>query len=124
MRGILIDPFTREVKEIDTGGSLVEIYNELGVEIVTVLSIDGDNALYLDDEGLMVPKETQEYWHWRGSNQPYAGRGLILGTLDDGDNSDATMTASEVAKRVTFLDKSNVAPEEYTGWTIMAWDGQ
>lgn len=121
MRGILIDPFTREVKEIDTSGSLIEIYNDLGVDVVTVLSIDMENALYLDDEGLLVPKESQEYWQWHGSNQPYAGRGLILGVLDDGDNSDSTMTAEEVASRVTFLDKANINPSDYTSWTVMTW---
>jgi hypothetical protein len=121
MRGILIDPFTRTVSEIETSGKLAEIYELLGVELVTVVSVGEDQSLFLDDEGLLVPKADQEYWNWKGSNQPYAGRGLILGLDDEGDNIDATMGSLEAAMLVTFLDKEGLDPESYLGFSIHTW---
>jgi hypothetical protein len=60
-------------------------------------------------------------WNWKGSNQPYAGKGLILGLDDEGDNIDATMGSLEVAMLVTFLDKEELEPEEYLGFSIHTW---
>jgi hypothetical protein len=121
MRGILIDPFTRSINEIETSGTLAEIYSTLEVELITVVSIGQDDALFLDDEGLFVPKEVQEYFYWRGSNQPYAGRGLILGIEDEGENTDTNLTAEDVRRLVTFIDKADIDPADYSGVTIMAW---
>lgn len=121
MRGILIDPFTRTISEIETGGTLAEIYSTLEVELITVVSIGQEDILYIDDEGLLVPKEVQEYFYWRGSNQPYAGRGLILGTDEEGDNTDTSLTAEDVRRLVTFLDKKDINPDEYNGVVIVAW---
>jgi len=121
MRGILIDPFTRSISEIETSGKLADIYELLGVELVTVVSVGEDQSLFLDDEGLLVPKEEQEYWNWKGSNQPYAGRGLILGLDDEGDNIDATMGSLEAAMLVTFLNKEGLDPESYLGFSIHTW---
>ena len=121
MRGILIDPFTRTISEIETGGTLAEIYSTLEVELITVVSIGQEDILYIDDEGLLVPKEVQEYFYWRGSNQPYAGRGLILGTDEEGDNTDTSLTVEDVRRLVTFIDKKDVNPDEYNGVVIMTW---
>lgn len=121
MRGILIDPFTRSISEIETGGKLAEIYELLGVELITVVSVGDDQTLFLDDEGLLVPKEQQEYWQWRGSNQPYAGKGLILGVDEEGENIDAVSTVEEIAGLVSFLEKAEIDPEEFIGFTVYAW---
>ena len=75
MRGILIDPFAKKVTGIKTSGKLAEIYELLGVELITAVSIGEEHSLFLDDEGLLVPKASQEYWQLKGSNQPYAGKG-------------------------------------------------
>jgi hypothetical protein len=121
MRGILIDPFTRSVSEIETSGKLLEIYELLGVDLITAVSLNENQSLFLDDEGLMVPKANQEYWNWKGSNQPYAGRGLILGLDSDGDNVSTTMSGLEVAALVSFLDKEDIDPDSYLGFEIFTW---
>jgi muramoyltetrapeptide carboxypeptidase LdcA involved in peptidoglycan recycling len=121
MRGILIDPFKRTVTEVDTIGNLAAIYELLGVDCVTAVSVGENQILFLDDEGLFVPKEEQEYWHLKGSNQPYAGKGLLLGLDEEGENIDSAMTFWEVNLLVTFLDKANVNPEEFSSVQIIAW---
>lgn len=119
MRGIFIDPFTRSVEEVDIDPSLDNLYEKLGVDLITVVRIHPDHALIIDDEGLLKDRDTQQYFWWRGSNQPFAGRGLILGD-EMGDNKDATLTVDEVKSLVTFPDNSEINPEEYLVWTIYA----
>lgn len=120
MRAILIDPFTRTVSDVDTGAGLDDLYDILKVELITVVNLGKGHALILDDEGLMKPKEEQEYFHLRGAQQPFAGRGLVLGD-NYGESRDATLPTEDIAKLVTFLDKEKVEPEEWLGWTITTW---
>jgi len=117
MRAILIDPFKRTVEEIDIDPSLDNMYAVLGVELITVVRWDAKHALILDDEGLLKSKEAMEYWHVAGSDKPFAGRGLLLGD-EHGDNRPATVGVPEVQRLVSFLDKSNISPDDWTGWTI------
>ncbi len=117
MRAILIDPFKREVTEIDIDPSLDNLYTMLEVEMITVIRWDEEHALILDDEGLLKPKEEMEYWRIAGADQPFAGRGLILGD-DYGENRAVTLSLDDVQKKVAFLDKTNINPEEWTGWSI------
>lgn len=118
MRAILIDPFTKSVEEVTTNGKLDDIYRLLNVELITTVTLSDTDALFLDDEGLFVPKEQQEYFHWTGSMQPFAGRGLILGADWEGESADAEIDIDTVRKRVHFLDKTNLQPDDYTGWNI------
>jgi hypothetical protein len=62
MRAILIDPFKRETTEIDIDPSLDNLYQVLGVDLITVVRWDETHALIIDDEGLLKSKEGQEYW--------------------------------------------------------------
>lgn len=117
MRAILIDPFKQEVSEIDIDTSLDNLYETLGVDLITVVRWDREHALILDDEGLLKDKETMEYFWVKGSNQPFAGRGLLLGD-EYGENRPATLDLSAVQSAVRFVDKSTVNPDDYTGWTI------
>lgn len=118
MKGILIDPFKREVSEVETSGKLDDLYAILGVDTITVVTTAEDHALILDDEGLLKDRAEQEYFLWYGSDQPFAGKGLILGTTEDGDNKDASIPVDVVRNTITFVPKEIVNPEDYLGWTI------
>lgn len=124
MRGILIDPFTKTIEEVETTGKLPEIYSMLGVELITIVHVGETDVLFLDDEGLFVPREEQEYFHWKGSNQPYAGKGLIIGTDEDGDSTDAEATLWEVMSKVHWLDKSKLNPEDYMKTEVFVLEGE
>lgn len=117
MRGILIDPFTRSITEVETEASLDDVYTLLDIDTVTVVSWDRQHALFLDDEGLLKSNEVQCYFLVKGADQPFAGRGLILGDAY-GDNRAATLTIDQVKDVVTFLDSASVTPEAYLGWSI------
>lgn len=115
MLGILIDPFAKTVTQVETTGGIDEIYSFLKCELFTVVNLDDRNCVFLDDEGLFVPKEEQEYWSISGANQPYAGRGLILGTDADGDTAGASIPLEKIKSMVTFLDKEEINPDQYLG---------
>lgn len=117
MRAILINPFKREVTEVNTDTSLDDIYNLIRCDTITVVPWDEDHALFLDDEGLLKAKEDQAYWRMLGVDQPFAGRGLIIGD-EYGENRDATLSALSVLTGIEFLDPEDVDPDSWTGWTI------
>lgn len=115
MRAILIDPFTRSINEVDTDASLDDIYALLDIDTLTVVKYDPDNALLLDDEGLLKDKEVQEYFWLSGCIQPFAGRGLLIGDKY-GENRATDIDVAEVRENVRFLDKEEIDPEEYIGF--------
>lgn len=80
MRAILIDPFTKVVAETDIAPGLSGIRQALGCDLVTATPLtDGSSdVVYLDDEGLFV--EGQAWFGLAGHPQPYAGKGLVLGS--------------------------------------------
>lgn len=118
MRTILIDPFTRTVTEHDTDTSLDKLYELLDCECITVVAIGAKHALILDDEGLLKPKDKQEYFWWHGSASPFAGKALIVGD-EEGEDRDATCHVEEVADTVIFISKENINPEDYLGATFI-----
>lgn len=117
MRAILIDPFKREVKEVTTDASLDDFYNIIKCDTITIVPWDESHALFLDDEGLLADKDGQEYWRIVGIDQPFAGRGLIIGD-EYGDNRDATLSIGQVIPDVIFLDKEDVDLEEFRVWNV------
>jgi len=117
MRAILINPFTRTVSDIDTAAGLDDLYEILRVDLITVIRVGASHALILDDEGLLKDKSEQEYFQLKGMDQPLAGRGLILAD-EYGENRPATLTLKEVEDKVVWLDRENVDPAEWLGWTI------
>ena len=123
MRGILIDPFAKTIEEVDTTGKLPEIYSMLGVELITIVHIGESDVLFLDDEGLFVPRDEQEYFYWSGSNQPYAGKGLIIGTDEEGDSTEAEIDLEEVKQRVRWLDKTMFDPEDFIETSVYVMEG-
>lgn len=105
MKAILIDPFEKTVTEVDHNGNYRQIYTLLShpehrVDCFTVVQIENDDAIFVDDEGLL--KDPKHFFVWRGYPQPLAGKGLILGTNDEGDSVDAVISVEDVKKRVSF----------------------
>jgi len=86
MRAILIDPFTQTIEEVDYSGDYKDIYTLIECDLFTTVYCLED-TLFVDDEGLYV--KDQRYFKVAGYAQPLAGRGLLIGTDADGENTDA-----------------------------------
>lgn len=109
MRVILIDPFTKVVAETDIAPGLSGIRQALGCDLVTAVPLreGSEDVVYLDDEGLFVPG--QSWFGLAGHPQPYAGKGLVLGTVGEGRDGPATASAREVLALVRWMDRLAVA---------------
>lgn len=106
-RSILIDPYTRNISEVFTDGGGEAIKNAMSgpehtVDLFTVLDLGGDQTLYLDDEGLLFAGRF--IWRLKGYPNPLAGRGLILGTDEEGDSIPTRLTVPEVRAMVEWTD--------------------
>lgn len=104
MKAILIDSVNREVKEIEIGKGIDEMYKFLQCECFTIASyLDKEDAIFVDDEGLM--KEQNAFFTFEGAHQPFAGNGLIMGCDDEGESEDCKISFNEVKEKVKFYDK-------------------
>lgn len=101
MRGILIDPTSRTVTEVDHKDDYRDIYRLIEANTFTAISIEDQHTIYVDDESLLVD-EPGPFFKWATYHQPIAGKGLILCTNELGDSKDAELTLEFVQLMVTW----------------------
>lgn len=109
MKSILIDPFTRTIKEADYNGDFHQIYEFIQCDTFDAVTVnDKGDAVFVDDEGLISGKE-QAFFGWLGYPHPLAGRGIVLGsTISDGDSADTTVTLEEAIESIVWLMPINM----------------
>lgn len=113
MQAILIDPHTQTVSSIEYDGNYENISKLLGCELFTVMTVTPkDDALFLDDEGWIIDQEDQQYFWWQGYPQLLAGRGLILGTNDEGESIAPSLTLDEAKSMVKWQSKVTALAHE------------
>lgn len=101
MKAIMIDPVLNMITECEYSGDYKEIYKLIDCNTFTCVDLGFGETLYLDDEGLF--KDETYLFQMDGAYQPFAGKGLILGTDDEGDSTSTRLTPLDVAKKVEFL---------------------
>lgn len=98
MKAVLIDPHTKTVTDIQLpeGGRLEEMRKLIGCDLLTAITLESGDSLFLDDEGLYVPGQKffalpEDYI------EPLAGRALVLG-LDhsNGESIDAHFSSEDI----------------------------
>lgn len=109
MQAILIDPFTQTIEAVDYSGKYEDIYTLLGCDLFTTVYTEMADTIYVDDEGLYV--KDQKFFKLKGYPQPLAGRGLVLGSTDDGDSTDCVSTVEDIQDIVEWCaDGTTVEP--------------
>lgn len=101
-RAILADPFKGTVTEVEIN-MWQDISELIGCRTFTIAGEDEKgNAIYADDEGLY---QSPLYFSLVPSfyPEPLAGKLLFLGTDEEGESADVTLTVEEVKKIVLFL---------------------
>lgn len=103
MKAYLIDPFTQTVSEVEYSGDYREIYSLIDCDTFTCADFNpfGD-TVFVDDEGLINGKP-QEFFLIGDYPTPLAGKGLVLGTNEDGESVEPSMTIHQVAARVDWI---------------------
>jgi hypothetical protein len=106
MKAFLIDPFTKTITAVEYDGNYKSIYKMLGCDLFDVVELpDFEDAIYVDDEGLMVAACDQAYFMVRELPRPLAGKGLVLGTNDDGESADPLVTIEQLTARVRWVSR-------------------
>lgn len=111
MHAYLIDPFTRTIEQVPYSGHYSDIYRLTQCDTFTVVGLPRNDALYIDDEGLLCDLTQQAFFRVAGYPTPLAGRGLILGTDDEGDTTNPKLTIEDIRHAVTWTDLGTIAKE-------------
>jgi len=118
MRGILINPWTKEITEVQLKSELSEFYrlltNPLGpkVELMdTAFAWRNGDVLWVDDEGLLKPRNRCFKINVRTDRQPLAGNGLIVGCTREGANQDAQTMLTDLQTQVEWTNLITVGVE-------------
>ena len=100
MQAILIDPYTQTIEVVEYSGDYKDISAMLGCDLFTTVYAEMPDTIYVDDEGLYV--EDKRFFKLKGYPQPLAGRGLVLGSTDDGDSTDCVSSLQDILDIVEF----------------------
>lgn len=102
MDAYLIDPFKREVTTVQYNGDYHHIYALIDCECFDIARINAKgDGIFVDDEGLF--KEEQAFFIVKGYGNPLAGKGLVLGSDDEGNSVSPHITLDELRSRVMFV---------------------
>lgn len=103
MKAFFIDSEKEEIKEVEYT-NWEEISPMLGARCFTVAVFNKkEDCVYIDDEGLLSLTEKSKFFEIEGYPQPLAGNGLVLGTNDEGESVEPSITLEELKGIVTFL---------------------
>ena len=117
MRAILIDAEKQTVTEINFAGNYTKIQEIIGCRDFTIGSRPlrgsfetGFDALYVSDDYL-EDREDPRYWFQVDADRappssfPIAGRGLVLGVDERGEDCAAEISVAALTPRITFTQR-------------------
>ena len=108
MKAFLIDPQAQTITEVEYSGDYTEIYKHIGADMFDVVRINRNgDCIFVDDEGLL--KEPEHFFAHTNYPNPLAGRGLVLGTDDEGDSAPPKVTLEKLREDVVFVDRAMIA---------------
>lgn len=103
MKAYLIDPFTRTVSQVEYSGDYQQIYSFIDCDTFTCADFnDKGDTVFVDDEGLINGKP-QEFFLVDGYPTPLAGKGLVLGTNQEGESVEPSITLSELDDAIQWI---------------------
>lgn len=104
MYAYLIDPFDREICRVGAsqGFDINVIYKLLDCELIDhCCHQENGDYIFVDDEGLY--KEHQKFFFMK-NNQPLAGKGLWVGSDEEGNSCSPKTQIEEVRNLVQFVN--------------------
>ena len=107
-KGILIDVHNRTITEVEVtkdsnDSELQSMYNHIKCGMVECVSLNDENDVWVDEEGLLTLTPFSMFFKIDGYHEFLCGNGLVLGfDEENGDSSDTTLTIDDVKSKVTF----------------------
>jgi len=116
MRGILIDPTSQQVAEVeDDFSDFRAIQRAIGAKPFTTVRLPEDHRLFLDDEGLLRASPGPFFRLERlRPGETFAGRGLILRVSPEGETLPAAVDVETIWGLVSFPDVQFLRLEQST----------
>lgn len=109
----MVDPTSRTILEVDVG-DYRHIRELIDCDCVTAARFnDAGDVAYVDDEGLL--KGPTDFFLIEGYPQPLAGKGVIVGTNEDGDDVEPSINLE------WLLENVDCGPLMKIGDVIMFW---
>lgn len=103
-RGILIDPFTRQVREVLIPEGIQGLYDELGCDCFCGGASVPRHFMYVgDDIDWSTPVPFFSF-----SGQPFPGRAVILGVDRMGESTSCTLSVEDVMSKIKWPPLSEV----------------
>jgi len=109
VKGYLIDVTKETIEEVliektERGSTLNGLYKSIGCTNVECVSINSENDLWVDGEGLLTMSNESKFIELEGFPQPLCGNGVILGfNENNGDSMNTTLTLEQLKSKVKFL---------------------
>lgn len=97
----LIDPTECTVTPVTYNGDYKQISKHLGCDYFDVVRISDNDAIFVDDEGLL--KDGQHFFAHPDYPDPLAGRGLVLGTDDEGESVSPKVTLERLRSQIRWV---------------------
>ena len=107
MKAFLIDPYTQTVTATTYSGDYNDIYGKIDCDIFTCVTFNEDeDTIFIDDEGLVNGKE-QAFFRVidtpSGDSYPLMGKGLVLGTNEEGESVEPKVTLEKLKRQIQFI---------------------
>ena len=104
LTGILIDPFTKTVTEVQVGADISAWYKLLGCELLEVISIRPQVDLWIDEEGFFKTPPEQAYFYLNGLLDPIPGRALILSHDQAGESTSLYAKKADIEPHISWVN--------------------
>ena len=117
IKGYLIDPTDKTIKEVKYNGDFNKIYDFIGNDcrcFSCYTHHSNGDTIYYDDEGLFhenIGAIIYDKW-----DTPITGRTVVFGTDEEGDTVDVLSTVEDLKEGLEFIDKDD---ERLVRWFML-----
>lgn len=119
MKAYLIDPFNKSITETEHEGGFKEIQKTIDANVVDTLCINKEHdTLYLDDVGLLVTVDKQEFFLLPHYPVLLGGKTLVLGTDSEGNLTSPIAPIEWFQREIYFIPKDYILKMKYLKSTI------
>lgn len=114
MRAIKIDPFTKEIKEIDIGDNFEDLLAAIGSDGVEATQITRNDVIWLDDEGLLKDyakynDDTVPMKYFEVGETVISGIGIVMANNAAGETVPTRLDVDSIKGVVKWIDSKEEA---------------
>lgn len=127
LRVITIDPYKEKIRgdEYDSDNFLDQCKKFMECSTIDIVSLDDENMLILDDDGLF--RDPQRLFHWvsiddryhAGKHQFYVGKSIIAGYDQEGDTTGTNLDIKRVEDQLIKFIPEGIRQEPKLGPVIV-----